>query len=170
MQSACEGEEEAMKVQQLMTKAVSCCLPDDTTNAAARIMWERDCGFVPVVDSRESQRVVGVVTDRDICIAAYTKNRPLDQIRLRELMSSDVRTCRASDDVAEAEQTMQSAQVHRLPVVDDAGQLLGVLSLADVAQEAAREAGAKRQEVSAREIGETLVAISRPREIAAVSA
>ena len=72
-----------MKVQQIMTKTVSSCLPDDTTNQAARIMWERDCGFVPVVEGRASQRVVGVVTDRDICIAAYTKNRPLDQIRLR---------------------------------------------------------------------------------------
>ena len=159
-----------MKVRQLMTKAASCCLPDDTANAAARIMWERDCGFVPVVESRESQRVVGVVTDRDICIAAYTKNRPLDQIRLRELMSADVRTCRASDEVSEAEQQMRTAQVHRLPVVDDAGQLLGVLSLADVAQEAAREASAKRQEVTSREVGETIVAISRPRELAAVSA
>ncbi|HEX5067886.1 MAG TPA: CBS domain-containing protein [Myxococcota bacterium] len=159
-----------MKVRQLMTKAASCCLPDDTANAAARIMWERDCGFVPVVESGESPRVVGVVTDRDICIAAYTKNRPLDQIRLRELMSTDLRTCRATDDVSDAEQTMQNAQVHRLPVVEDAGQLLGVFSLADVAQEAAREFGAKRQEVTAREIGETIAAISRPREIAAVSA
>ena len=159
-----------MKVQQLMTKAVSCCLPDDLSNAAARIMWERDCGFVPVVESRESQRVVGVVTDRDICIAAYTKNRPLDQIHLRELMSSDVRTCRASDSLAEAAQAMQSAQVHRLPVVDDAGQLLGVLSLSDIAQQAARELGSKRHEVRSREIGETLAAISRPREIAASSA
>lgn len=159
-----------MKVQQLMTKAASCCLPDDTANAAARIMWERDCGFVPVVESRESQRVAGVVTDRDICIAAYTKNRPLDQIHLHELMSTDVRTCRASDDVGEAERTMQSAQLHRLPVIDDSGQLLGVLSLADVAREAARESGARKQEVTAREIGETIAAISRPREIAPASA
>lgn len=159
-----------MKVQQLMTKTVSSCLPDETTNQAARIMWERDCGFVPVVESRASQRVVGVVTDRDICIAAYTKNRPLDQIRLRDLMSTDIRSCRVSDEVSEAEQTMRSAKVHRLPVLDEAGQLLGVLSLADVAREAAREAGSKRQEVTAREIGETVAAISQAREIAAAAA
>ena len=158
-----------MKVEQLMTKTVSSCLPDDTTNQAARIMWEHDCGFVPVVECHESERVVGVVTDRDICIAAYTKNRPLDQIRLRDLMSTDIRACRASDEVSEAEHTMRSAQVHRLPVLDDAGQLLGVLSLADVAREAAREAGSKRQEVTAREVGKTVAAISQPREIAAAA-
>ena len=158
-----------MKVRQLMTKAVSSCLPDDTANQAARIMWERDCGFVPVIESHESRRVVGIVTDRDICIAAYTKNRPLDQIRLNELMSTDVRSCRTDDEVSEAEQAMRRSQVHRLPVLDDAGQLLGVLSLADVAREAARETGSKRQEVTAREIGETVAAISRAREISAVA-
>jgi len=114
--------------------------------------------------------VVGVVTDRDICIAAYTKNRPLDQIPLRELMSTDVRTCQPSDEIAEAEETMRSAQVHRLPVIDGAGQLLGVISIADVAREAVREAGSKHQKVTVREIGETLGAISQPRGVAAVSA
>ena len=155
-----------MKVEHLLTKTVACCLPDEATNEAVRIMWERDCGFVPVVESRESARVIGVVTDRDICIAAYTKNLPLDQIRLDEVMSTEVRTCRASDDVGDAEQTMRSAQVHRLPVVDDAGQLLGVLSVADVARETAREARAKHPQVTAREIGETVAAISRARDVA----
>jgi len=159
-----------MKVRQIMTNAVSSCVPDDTTNQAARIMWECDCGFVPVVESRESRRVVGVVTDRDICIAAYTRNLPLDQIRLHELMSREIRSCRADDDVSEAEQAMRRSQLHRLPVLDDGGQLVGVLSLADVAREAGRGSGSRRQEVTAHEIGETVAAISRAREIAAASA
>jgi len=158
-----------VKVQQIMTKSVSTCVPDDSANQAARIMWERDCGFVPVVEDQVSQRVVGVVTDRDLCMAAYTKNRPLDQIRLRELMSTGVRACRAGDDVAEAEQTMRSAQVRRLPVLDDAEQLLGVIAIADVAREAAREVGSRRQDVTVSEIGETVADICRPREIAAVA-
>jgi CBS domain-containing protein len=158
-----------MKVQQIMTKAVSSCVPDDTANQAARIMWERDCGFVPVVEDVRTQRVVGVVTDRDLCMAAYTKSRSLDQIRLRELMSTGIRACRAADDVADAEQKMREAQVHRLPVLDDANQLLGVISLADVAREAQREVGARRREVTVAEIGETLAAICQPREIAAVA-
>jgi CBS domain-containing protein len=159
-----------MKVQDLMTKSVDCCLPDESANEAARIMWERDCGFVPIVENRQTQRVVGVVTDRDICMAAYTKGRPLDQIRLEELMSSRVRTCRAAEDVAQAEQAMREAQVHRLPVVDDAAQLLGVISLSDVAREARREIGARRRDVTIGEIGETLAAIRQQREIAASAA
>jgi CBS domain-containing protein len=152
-----------MKVQRIMTKAVASCLPDETTHHAVRIMWERDCGFVPVVESHESRRVVGVVTDRDICIAAWTKNRPLDQIPLREFMTTDVRWCRPEDEVSDAEEAMRHSQLHRLLVIDDAGQLQGVLSLADVA----RESGSRRQEVTAREIGETVTAIRQPREHAA---
>jgi CBS domain-containing protein len=159
-----------MKVEQLMTKRVATCAPGDTLNDAARIMWERDCGIVPIVEDGATPRVVGVVTDRDVCMAAYTRGQPLSQIRVRDAMSTGVASCRAGDDVHEAEQTMRRAQVHRLPVVDDANQILGVISLADIAREAAREAGSQRQEVTALEIGETLAAIRQPREIAAVSA
>ena len=159
-----------MKVEQLMTKGVSTCEPGDTLNEAARIMWERDCGIVPIIEDGATRRVVGIVTDRDACMAVYTRGQPLSQIRVGDVMSTGVTSCRAGEDVREAEQMMRSAQVHRLPVVDDANQLLGVISLADIAREAAREAGSRRQEVTAVEIGETLAAIRKPREIAAVCA
>jgi CBS domain-containing protein len=159
-----------MKVEQLMTKTVSTCFPGDTLNEAARIMWERDCGFVPIIEDGATRRVVGIVTDRDACMAAYTRGQPLSQIRVGEVMSRGVTSCRAAEDVREAEQTMRGAQVHRLPVVDDASQLLGVISLADIAREAAREAGSRRREVTPAEIGETLAAIRKPRETAALSA
>jgi len=156
-----------MKVEQLMTKDVGTCGPDDSLGEAARIMWERDCGFVPVVESAERRRVVGVVTDRDACMAAYTRGRALGEIRVGDVMSTGIRACRAGDDVASAEAAMREAQIYRLPVVDDADQLLGVVSLADIAREARREAGSKRREVSAAEVGETLGWIRQPREIAA---
>ena len=159
-----------MKIEQLMTKGVSTCAPGDSLKEAARIMWERDCGIVPIIEDDATRRVVGIVTDRDACMAAYTRGQPLSQIRIGDVMSTSVASCRAGEDVHEAEQTMRSAQVHRLPVVDDANQLLGVISLADIAREAAREAGSRRQEVTAVEIGETLAAIRKPREIAAVCA
>lgn len=159
-----------MKVEHLMTKSVVCCTPGDTLNDAARIMWERDCGVVPVVDTDGSQRVVGMLTDRDICIAAYTQGQALSRIRVRDVMSRGVESCRAGQDVAEAERTMRDAQLHRLPVVDDAEQLLGVISLADIAREAAREVRSKRQEVTVAEVGETLAAISQPRESAPIGA
>jgi CBS domain-containing protein len=156
-----------MKVEQLMTKEVSTCGSDDMLNQAARVMWERDCGFVPITEGIESRRVVGIVTDRDICMAAYTQGRTLEQIRIRDVMSTGIRACRPGEDLSDAEATMRRAQVHRLPVVDDAGQLLGVISLADIARESARQAGSKTPRVSASEIGETLAAIRQPRAIAA---
>jgi CBS domain-containing protein len=155
-----------MKVEQLMTKEVACCRPDDSLDDAARIMWERDCGFVPVTEG-EGRHVVGVVTDRDLCMAAYFRGASLKAIPVREVMSTGVRSCRPGDEVSEAEATMRAAQVHRLPVVDDADQLLGLLSLADLAREAAREAGSRRREVTEAEIGGTLAAIRRARQLAA---
>ena len=82
-----------MKVENLMTKEVATCRTDDTLSDAARIMWERDCGFVPITESGELRRVVGVVTDRDICIAAYTRGQPLGQIRIGDLMSTRIQSC-----------------------------------------------------------------------------
>ena len=158
-----------MNVEQIMTKDVATCGPDDTLNDAARLMWERDCGFVPVAEPSPTRRLVGIVTDRDLCMAAYTRGRSLGEIRIGDVMSTGVRSCKPSDDLAAAETTMRDSQVHRLPVVDDADQLLGVISLADIAREAAREAGSKRQEVTVAEIGETLAAIRQPREIAATA-
>ncbi len=156
-----------MKIEQLMTKEVGACQPDDSLGHPARIMWERDCGFVPVTESREDRRVMGVVTDRDICMATYTKGRPLDQIRVRDIMSTGVRSCKPSDTLETAEAAMREAQIHRLPVVDDADQLLGVISLADIAREAAREVGSKRQLVTTAEVGATLAGITQPRTLAA---
>lgn len=106
-----------MRIEQLMTKDVATCGPDETLNRAAQLMWERDCGFVPVVESAERRRVVGVVTDRDACIAAYTRGHPLAEIRVGDVMSTRIRACKPSDDLAAAEETMREAQVHRLPVV-----------------------------------------------------
>lgn len=158
-----------MRIEQLMTKDVACCGPDESLERAAQIMWERDCGFIPVVEQGDSRRVLGVVTDRDTCMAAYTRGKALPQIRVGDVMSKQVRSCRPTEDLSEAEAVMREAQVHRLPVVDDADQLLGVISLADIAREAGRETGARRPEVSATEIGETLARIRQPREIAAVN-
>jgi CBS domain-containing protein len=159
-----------MKVEQLMTKRVATCASGDTLNEVARIMWECDCGIVPIVEEGATPHVIGVVTDRDACMAAYTRGQPLWQIPVRDVMSTGVVSCRAGEDIHAAEQTMRHAQVHRLPVVDDADQILGVISLTDIACEAARELGARHQEVTALEIGETLVAIRKPRAIATVSA
>jgi len=155
-----------MKVEQLMTKDVVCCLPEDNLSQAARIMWERDCGFVPVVESTENRQIVGVITDRDICMAAYTRGQLLQQIPVRDVMATQVRACRPADNLDAAEATLRDAQVYRLPVVDTANQLLGVISLADIAREAAVESGSVRRAVTTEEVGTTLAGIRKPRRIA----
>lgn len=163
-----------MKVEQVMTKGISSCVPSDTLNEAARVMWERDCGVVPVIQDAANPRIVGIVTDRDLCMAAYTKGLPLTQIHVGDVMSTQVFSCRPDDELRQAERTMQRAHVHRLPVLDSADQILGLVSLADIAREAtreaSREAGGRRREVTPLEIGETLAVILQPREIGAASA
>jgi CBS domain-containing protein len=158
-----------MKIEQLMTEDVVSCQPDESLDHAARIMLEKDCGFVPITESSENSRIVGVVTDRDICMASYNRGQPLPQIRVRDVMSTGIRTCKPSDDLDTAESALREAQVHRLPVVDDADHLLGVISIADIAREAAREVGLEQQMVTAAEVGATLVGIRQPRVIEAAN-
>lgn len=104
--------------------------PAESLDAAARILWEHDCGVVPVVDAQE--RVVGMLTDRDICMAAYTQGRTLHSLPVHLAMAQAVVRCRPTHDAEAALRIMAEAQVHRLPVVDENDRLLGILSVTDV--------------------------------------
>lgn len=132
-----------MKVRDLMHSHVHTCAPETDLGSAARIMWDHDCGIVPVTE--ENGRLVGVVTDRDICIAAATKDRPPSAIRVREVFERKPRACAPDDDVRSAMDLMAEARVRRLPVVE--GETLrGILSLNDVILRA--EAGEGRRPAS----------------------
>ncbi|MBL8750088.1 MAG: CBS domain-containing protein [Planctomycetes bacterium] len=120
-----------MKIRELMCSVVHSCGPQDSLAAAARPMWEHDCGMLPVVHA--DGRVVAAITDRDICMAGWTRGRALSELRVADAMSRDVVTCSPDEDVAAAAAKMAQRQVHRLPVVDAAGKLLGILSLNDLA-------------------------------------
>jgi CBS domain-containing protein len=157
-----------MKIAEIMNRQVRCCRPTDTLDAAAAIMWDHDCGCVPVVDAEE--RVVGMITDRDLCMAAYTRGVTLGTVQVQDVMSRTVYTCRAEDSVGHAEQMMRINQVHRLPVVDAGEHLVGILSLNDVAQEARLEAAAHKRGVTFGEVGETLAAVCRPRHASLIAA
>ena len=87
-----------MNVGQLMTRTVHACNPDDPLHVAAQIMWEQDCGCVPVVvDEEGGSRVVGMLTDRDVCMAAYTQGKALAVIKVSSAMSREVCSCRPTD-------------------------------------------------------------------------
>jgi len=152
-----------MRVEQLMSKDVSSCDAEDLLNEAAAIMWERDCGGVPVVARASEGRVVAMITDRDVCMAAYTTGRPLAALRVRDAMSRQLHTCKPGDPVADAEAIMRDNQVRRLPVVDDAGNLAGILSVADLARAAESQRGKRQPQIGEKEVTRLIDAISAPR-------
>jgi CBS domain-containing protein len=147
-----------MDIQEIMSKPVVTCRASDSLNTAARLMWEHDCGAIPVTD--DEQELVGIVTDRDICMAAYTKGAPLHTIAVSDVMAKKVFSCQANDSLEEAERLMSQKRIRRVPVVDANNRLVGLLSLNDVARHVA-SAGKKNGDD--RELTQTLAAICEPR-------
>lgn len=147
-----------MIVEHLMTSEVEACRPGDSLAEAAGVMWRRDCGAVPVVGDEGS--VVGIITDRDICMALASRRAYASEVAVAEVMSRDVVTCTPEDDSEEALEAMRRRQVRRLPVVDAQGRLAGILSVADVLRRARKGGGRRR--VKRGEALATLKAIVRP--------
>jgi CBS domain-containing protein len=147
-----------MKVENLMSREVQACRAEDTLNHAAQLMWEHDCGAIPVVDSLG--REIGILTDRDICMAAYTRGLPLEAIRVCETMGCAVYTCRPEDTLSAALIRMRDHKVRRLPVVDQQDRLVGILSFNDIVREVANES----QPAAKAEVLATAAAICEPRK------
>ncbi len=112
-----------------MTRQVTTCRPTNNLSRAAQLMWERRCGCLPVVD--DDGRPVGILTDRDVCMGAYTQGRRLNSIDVATAMVSPVRTCQASTRVEDAEALMMANGIRRVVVVGEDGRLTGLLSLDD---------------------------------------
>jgi CBS domain-containing protein len=145
-----------MKVQEIMSQPAVTCRVTDTLNRAAQQMWEYDLGSVPVIG--DGGRIVGVVTDRDICMAAYFQGVPLRSIRVHDVMARHVFSCHPNDSLEQAEKLMSEKQIRRLPVVDGEDRPLGVVSLNDIARQAATS---RKQD--GRDLTQTLAAIGRKR-------
>jgi len=147
-----------MKVKAVMRSDVATCIPETKLTEVARLMWDGDTGFVAVIDPL-TQVLVGVITDRDALMAAYTTGQTLEALTARVGMAKVVKTCSPEDQIEAAEQMMGEFRVHRLPVVDEQGKIAGVLSLNEIARKAAEEG----DEFLEQEVGLTLGAICRPR-------
>jgi CBS domain-containing protein len=150
-----------MRIAELMTRDPDVCLPEDSLNRAAQILWERDCGCVPVVDAE--RRVVGMLTDRDICMAAYTQGKHLEEIGVGSVMSQGVVTCNVHDTPARVQVLMQNHRLRRLPVLDNGRRLIGIVSLADLARCMRIEQTFGGDGMSWTFLGRTLAAVSEPR-------
>jgi CBS domain-containing protein len=145
-----------MHVRDLMSTPVHVCSSKDTADRAANLMWEHDVGSIPVVDSEAG--LLGVVTDRDLAMAAHLRNQHLSEIPVASVMGPRPFTCAPGDTLAQAEQTMAAHQVHRLPVVED-GLVVGMLSTNDLV----RAASAGWRQYKSAALVQTLAAIAAPR-------
>lgn len=143
-----------MKCKDIMTPNPSYCSPKEISVKAARIMRDEDVGIVPVCE--EDKKLVGVVTDRDICLTVVAEERHPREVKVSECMSEDLVTCKPEDDVQKAADLMKEYQVRRIPVVDDQGRILGMIAQADIALKVGKP----------EEVTETVQEISKPSKAA----
>ena len=142
-----------MTIREVMTKNPVSCTPSSSAQTAALIMRQKDTGIVPVTEDAFSRKLVGVVTDRDLCLAVLVRGRDPSHVWVQECMTRDPVTCHLDEEVGAALRMMRERQVRRIPVVDAAGNLQGIVSLADLV---------RRWAISADELFDTLEKICEP--------
>lgn len=143
-----------MRVSDIMTPEPVCCTPQSTAQEAATLMRDNDCGAIPVVESGERRRLVGIVTDRDLAVRGLAEGKG-PETRIGDLMTTAPITTVAEDEVEVVREVMVARLVRRVPVVDQSGNVVGIVAQADIA----REDGA----ASDQEVGRIVEAISEPR-------
>lgn len=153
----------AMRVKDVMTTSVACVHANESLSEAARIMWDCDCGSVPVKEEG-SERIVGMITDRDICMATWSRSCAPSAIGISDVMASDLHFVTPDDGVSTAENLMRSKQIRRIPVLDDDRQLVGILSLADIATQSQSFGELAENDLAPATVATTLANICRPRQ------
>src|SRR5690242_19186123 len=123
-------EEESMICRDVMTTDPACCLPNESATRAAKLMKTGDVGSLPICDDRHTKKLLGIITDRDLAIKVVAEGRDPRTTRLEEIMSRNLVTCRADDDLQNAVKAMESHQVRRIPVVDQDNTLVGIIAQA----------------------------------------
>jgi CBS domain-containing protein len=134
-----------MRVKDIMTQPATTCGPETSVAIAGHLMEDNNCGILPVVDNR--RRLVGVITDRDLLLAAANTNRNATHVSVHEAMKSDVMTCSPEDDLRVALDAMRAKAVRRLPVTDRERHVLGVLSIDDIVRWGVQAEGLEAGEV-----------------------
>ena len=150
-----------MRVEAVMMRTPVCCGPETNLGAATELLWSRNCGMLPVVDAQ--QKVIGVITDRDLCIALGTRNQLAGEVAVGDVMSGTVYSCRPEDDIHAALDAMAQNRVRRLPVVNKEGHLEGILSMDNIVLHADAAGAGKTAELAPRDIVVTLQRIYGPR-------
>lgn len=146
-----------MRVQDVMNKAAASCLPGMNLAVVTALLWEHNCGQLPVVN--EEGKVTGVITDRDICIALGTRDQRASDVKVSDVVCRAAVVCHPDDDLRSALSIMAAERVRRLPVVETQGTLVGILSLDDVTLQARHHGDTDRPPVSFEDVMHTLRAI-----------
>jgi CBS domain-containing protein len=136
-----------------MTREPAACEPGDSVRRVADMMKREDVGSLPVVESRDSKRLVGIVTDRDLVVKVIAGGADPDRATVQDAMTANPASCRDDEDLDRAVSTMKERQVRRIPVVDRDGRLAGIIAQADVATRTHED----------RRTGELVEAISEPK-------
>jgi CBS domain-containing protein len=121
------------KCGEVMTKDPTCCLPSDTVNKAAQVMKDENVGPVPVIESVETKKLIGIVTDRDLALKVVAEGRDPRSTVVGDVMTRQLVTCRADDDLQKALDAMAEHQIRRIPIVNGGGRIVGIIAQADVA-------------------------------------
>lgn len=157
-----------MKVQEVMNSNVKSCAPETTLAEAAALMWEADCGALPVVSTEG--KPLGMITDRDIAIANATRGRLASDIRVAEVMGNQLYVCEGVEDIHSALKIMRQEKVRRLPVVTSEGLLQGIVSLNDIVLRAEEAKGKHAPELTYEDAMGTIKAICEHRPQALIAA
>jgi CBS domain-containing protein len=144
-------EEDTMNCKELMTPNPNVCTPSMTSEAAARIMGQENVGVLPIIDGT-SKKLIGIVTDRDLCLGVIAKGKRPTEVTVSECMSTHLLTCGPQDDIQYCEQLMKQHQIRRIVVIDEHGCCMGIISQGDLALYIQR----------AEEISDTLREVSKP--------
>lgn len=147
-----------MKIKEIMRIKPFAVHQHDNLDQAAQVMWEQDLGAIPIID--DNSHVIGMITDRDIAMGAYTQGRPLAEIPVESSMSKSLYCCELSDEIDKAQELMRKHQVRRIPVLDNGKKLVGMLSLNDIALAYATRS---KKDIKADAVADTLAAVSRHR-------
>ena len=132
--------ESVVKARHLMTPNPICCLPTDTAQHVAAVLRDNDVGALPVVKDHQSRKLIGIITDRDLCCAVVAAGVEAKAILIRRLLSKNPVKCHVEDELERCIEAMERYQVRRLPVVDDHGHCVGIISQADLALRAKPQA------------------------------
>ena len=153
-----------MKAEDWMVCSVSTCGPETSMSDAAYLMWQNDCGVLPVIDA--AGKVVGLITDRDMCMSACLGGKPLAELRVEQAMSRQVFSCSPSDTIEQVIRVMGDHQVRRIPVVDAQERLVGILTMNDLVRKLIGLNDSRQRAGIEQRLVEALASICETREAA----